>query len=88
MKSQKIREKVPCPLKDSYTLKISQKWMESFIFVDTCIYQIRKMGPPQQNFFSGLLNFFQRRICEQTENIEKFDKITCFDAISRKMRIL
>ncbi len=33
MNSQKIREKVPCALKASYTLKISRKWLESFFLL-------------------------------------------------------
>ena len=61
MNSQKIREKVPRPLKASYTLKISRKWLESFFLLTHSYIKSEKMNPPQKSFFSGLLNFFNAR---------------------------
>ena len=69
--SQKIREKVPCPLKKFvHTQNQSEMTGVFFVVVDTCIYQIRKNESTSKNTFFGRL-IFLNRICDQPENNEK-----------------
>ena len=58
MNSQKIREKVPRPLKASYTLKISRKWLESFFLLTHSYIKSEKMNPPQKKLFFWSPEFF------------------------------
>ena len=57
MNSQTIREVLPCPLKNLYTLKISQKWLKPFFCSHMHISYQKKWVHLKKNLFSGLLNF-------------------------------